>query len=341
MKKKNVQKVLGSFLFYARAIDMTILHALSAIASEQEKPTKKAIERIHQLLDCMATHPDAVVRFYASDMILNLHSDASYLSVGKGRNRAGGYFFLGSVPRDNQNIQLNGNIHIICAILKLVAASAAEAELGALFFNVQEARIIRLTLLELGHPQPPTPIHVDNITTVGIVNNNIKRQCSKAMEMIYFCLLDQKNNKYFKVYYKPGAENKGDYPSKAHIGAIHTHVRPYYLHTNISPRTLLRAYKPSSRQGCVETLGSTDYKGVPLPRIPKDRKLGKESYVSHQVNYATVQPRGQYKRSRRIAQFAAKIHMKIQRTRNWAIVRCAQQNTQLRWTPKKQEVIDQ
>ena len=131
---------------------------------------------MQQLLDYMATNSNALVRFYASDMILNLHSDASYLSAGQGRSRARGYVFLGSVPKDSQDIKLNGNIHITCAILKLVAAFAAEAELGALFFNAQEAKIIRLALLELEHPQPPTPVHVDNTTAVGIVNNTIKRQ---------------------------------------------------------------------------------------------------------------------------------------------------------------------
>jgi hypothetical protein len=50
-------------------------------------------------------------------------------------------------------------------------ASAAEAELGTLFLNAQEAKVIRLIVEELSHPQPPTPIHVDTITTVGIVNN--------------------------------------------------------------------------------------------------------------------------------------------------------------------------
>eukprot|EP00956_Cyclotella_meneghiniana_P010759 scaffold15068_cov99-Cyclotella_meneghiniana.AAC.1 len=78
---------------------------------------------------------------------------------------------MGSLPRDGQPIKLNGAISIICSILKFVASSAAEAELGALFLNAKEARIMRLTLHELGHPQPPTPIHVDNSTTVGIVNN--------------------------------------------------------------------------------------------------------------------------------------------------------------------------
>ena len=83
----------------------------------------------------MANNPNAIVRFYASDIILNLHSDASYLSAGQGRSRVGGYFFLGSIPRDNQGVQLNDNIHITYVILKLVVASAAEMELGALFLN--------------------------------------------------------------------------------------------------------------------------------------------------------------------------------------------------------------
>ena len=65
---------------------------------------------------------------------------------------------------------------ITCKILKLVASSAAEAELGALFVNTKEARILRLTLQELGHSQPLTPIHVNNTTAIGIVNNTIKQQ---------------------------------------------------------------------------------------------------------------------------------------------------------------------
>ena len=153
---------------------MTILTALNAIASEQAAPTERTMQRVHQFLDYMTTHPNAVIRFRASDMILNVHSDASYLSAGNARSRAGGYFFLGSLPTANSPIFLNGNIQITCSILKLVAASAAEAELGALFLNAREAKVLRLTLQELGHPQPPTLIHVDNSTAVEIVNNTVK-----------------------------------------------------------------------------------------------------------------------------------------------------------------------
>ncbi len=102
----------------------------------------------------MWTHPDAKICYRASNMILNIHSDASYLFPPCACSRAGGYFFLGSLPVDGDPIKLNGAIHITCTILKLVAALAAEAELGVLFLDAQEAKVLRLTLHKLGHPQP-------------------------------------------------------------------------------------------------------------------------------------------------------------------------------------------
>jgi hypothetical protein len=157
-------------------------------------------------------------------MVLNVHSDASYLSTPKARSQAGGYFFLGSLPRDGDPIRLNGIILVTCTILKLVAALAAEAELGALFLNAQEAKIMQLILTELGHPQPPTPIHINNTATVGIVNTTVEQQQSRAMEMRYFWLLDGEAQQQFKFYWQPGQENLSNYPSKHHPAKIHQHV---------------------------------------------------------------------------------------------------------------------
>jgi hypothetical protein len=89
----------------------------------------------------MWMHPDAIIRYRDSDMILNVHSDALYLSAPQACSRAGGYFFLGSIPQDGNPIKLNDAIHITCTILKLVTAFAAEAELGAIFLNAQEAKV--------------------------------------------------------------------------------------------------------------------------------------------------------------------------------------------------------
>jgi hypothetical protein len=253
--KKRIQQIVRSFLYYARAVDPTILMALSDIASQQNKPMEATMKRVNQFLDYMATNPIATIQYRASDMILNLPSDASYLSAAQARSRAGGYFFLGSTPIDNKPIKLNGAIHVQCTILKLVAASAAEAELGALFLNAQEAKVIRLILTEMGHPQPKIPIHIDNTTAVGIVNNTIKRQRSRAMETRYWWLLNAKAQDIFTFHYHAGLENLGDYPSKHHTADIHRHVRPYYVHQDNSPSYLPRAMKPSSQRGCAEILG--------------------------------------------------------------------------------------
>ena len=37
--KRCIQQIVGSFLYYARAVDPTILMALSAIAAQQSAPT--------------------------------------------------------------------------------------------------------------------------------------------------------------------------------------------------------------------------------------------------------------------------------------------------------------
>ncbi len=141
-QKKRIQQIVGSFLYYAQAVDPTVLMTLSEIASQQAAPTENTMECVNQLLDYMWTHPDAIIRYRASDMILNVHSDAPYLSAPKAHSHAGGYFFLGSIPQDGDPIKLNGAIHITCTILKLVTASAAEAELGALFLNAKEAKVL-------------------------------------------------------------------------------------------------------------------------------------------------------------------------------------------------------
>ena len=70
----------------------TIFSALSSIASEQTIATKTTMRRVIYLLDYSATHPDAVIMFRASDMVLNVHSDASFLSKKKAKSRMVEYF---------------------------------------------------------------------------------------------------------------------------------------------------------------------------------------------------------------------------------------------------------
>ena len=64
-----------------------------------------------------------------------------------------------------------------------VMSSAMESEVGAIFLAAKEAVPVRIVLEEMGHPQPPTPIQVDNSTAVGFCNDSIKDRRSKAIDM--------------------------------------------------------------------------------------------------------------------------------------------------------------
>ena len=266
---KEIQRVVGSILYYARAVDITVLMALSSIAIEQTKGTTSTMEKAKHLLDYLATHHDATIRYRASDMIMNVHSDASYLSESGARSRACGHFFMGWSPKDGDPIKLNGAFFTLCAILRFVVASAAEAELGALFLNCKEGMIFRMALEELGHPQPRTQIHCDNATAVGIANNTVKRQRSRSMDMRYFWVADKEAQDIYDVKWHPGQENLADYQSKHHTGAHHQAVRPWYLHEQSSPLVLPRANRPSTLKGCVGTLPQGYIRNVPLPQVPR------------------------------------------------------------------------
>jgi hypothetical protein len=78
---KPVKKIVGSILYYARTINMTVLMALSSIVTEQTKATDWTLERRMQFLDYLASNNPAKVRFHASDVIMNIHSDTLYLSA--------------------------------------------------------------------------------------------------------------------------------------------------------------------------------------------------------------------------------------------------------------------
>ena len=105
--------------------------------------------KVTQFLNYAATHPDAIVTYHASNMVLAGHSNASYLSESNARSRAGGHFFMSKNTTKPPN---NGAILTTAQIIKAVMSSAAEAKVGALYINCGEAVPARQTLEFMGHP---------------------------------------------------------------------------------------------------------------------------------------------------------------------------------------------
>ena len=89
----------------------------------------------------------------------------------------------------------NGAVLTIAQIIKVVMSSAAGAEIGALYINSREAIPQRHLLEEMGHPQPPTPIQINNTTALGVVTNTIQPKRTKDMDMRFHWLRCRKKSK--------------------------------------------------------------------------------------------------------------------------------------------------
>jgi hypothetical protein len=128
-------------------------------------------------------------------------------------------------------------------------ASTAEAVVGALFINAQDAVPILNTLIELGHPQPPTPIHTDNSTAAGFANDTIKQKRSKAMDMRFYWIKDREQQVQFLVHWRPGTDNLANYHTKHHSPSYHRLMRSTYLLPG--PSTMPKQQK--ALRGCVNS----------------------------------------------------------------------------------------
>ena len=211
-------------------------------------------------MDYLHTHPNAFVRYHASDMVLHVDSDAAYLVLPKARSRIAGYYYLSSHPNIKKHPKLNGAILVECKTLRHVVSSAAEAEVAGIYHNATKAIVIRRVLIALGHPQPPTPIKTDNSTATGFVYDNIHQKRSKSWDMQYYWLRDKMNQRLFNLYWDKGSNNHADYSTKHHPTSYHRATRNIYVHdkVNIMRQCLVSHHNTllntlSDVRGCVAT----------------------------------------------------------------------------------------
>ena len=112
--------------------------------------------------------------------------------------------------------------------MKNAVSSAAEAEIAGIFTNAKEAAPTKLTLEEMGHPQPPTEITTDNMTASGTLNKTFKQTRSKAIDMNHCWARDRIAQKQFKLKWERGINDLADHFTKHHSPAHHKKMRPMH-----------------------------------------------------------------------------------------------------------------
>jgi hypothetical protein len=150
------QGILGTLLYNVRTVDPTLLSPLSSLASQLSTATTVTMDTVSHLLDYCSTHPESTIRYYASDMQLKIHSDASYLSETKAKSHIGDSFYLCNIPNSSATPLTNGPLLCHTTVLKHVVSSVDKAEFGAVFVNSKEGTVTRTTLSEMGRKQDAT-----------------------------------------------------------------------------------------------------------------------------------------------------------------------------------------
>jgi hypothetical protein len=224
--KTRVQSIIGVLLYYARAVDGTMLGACNRIASQQANPTQKTLDAAHHLLGYAATYPNAKLEFRPSDMILRMDSDASYNSETGARSRASYCAWLGK--KDDPTFT-NGFIDVVSAIIPTVVSSASEAEYAALFITGKGGLPLRYTLNDIDCIQPPTIITTDNSVAKGISTGTCKVRRSKSIDMRYHWLRDRVALKDFDIVWHPGVDSLADFNTKIQPTSQVLKMRHHYV----------------------------------------------------------------------------------------------------------------
>jgi hypothetical protein len=175
----RLQEIVGSLLYYARAVDCTMLTAVNHIASEQSRPTQHVMDMAERFLQYAASYPAHEIVYKACDMVLHIQSDASFLSRSKSRSVAGGILYCdnadATASADKQAaaatdtsapttpalhkdkcitlpFPINGAIITLSRIIPGVPTSATEAEYAAAYISCKEGVYCRNILIALGYP---------------------------------------------------------------------------------------------------------------------------------------------------------------------------------------------
>ncbi len=200
-QKKLLQSVVGTLLYYSRAVDPSICTAVQELGSIQSKPSENDMLKMERLLQYVSKHRNNGIRFYASNMCLQFMSDASYLCQPRARSVFGCFNYLG-----DRNA-INGPISCGSWMISCVVALVAETELAGGFQAAQISVQHRRILHDLGYPPPPTLLRMDNTVALGLAQGSLNKKRSKSMDMRFFWLIDRVAQKQFIVDHIPGIWN--------------------------------------------------------------------------------------------------------------------------------------
>ena len=226
----RLRGIVGSILYYARAVDSTMLPAVTTLASLQARPTAAVMAQANRLLQYCFRYPSNRLILHACDMQLHVQSDASFNSRPRGRSVAGSFFYLGNHDHPEH---INGAVHCISKVIDVVVGSVGEAEYAALYIAGVEATSLQQMLQSLGYMQSPTTMLCDNKFAVGLGSSSVKAKHSKAIDVKFYWIRDRVRRKQFNLVWREGKLNLADFFTKPLPVKVHQQLMPFFVDCSV------------------------------------------------------------------------------------------------------------
>ena len=109
----RVQSINGTFLYYALALDPTMIPSIKNISACQYVPTQYIMEPFNQVMDYVSTHPNSTIRYHPSNLILMTDIDADYLVIPVSCSHIAGHYYFTNHMLDYSKGTPPQNVHIL------------------------------------------------------------------------------------------------------------------------------------------------------------------------------------------------------------------------------------
>jgi hypothetical protein len=180
--------------------------------------------RLQRLLGYVAAHPDGRKIFRASDMLIRVLSDASFLSRPNAGSVAGDLSYLELTGDDDW---VNHPISCHSTRIPVVCSFVAEVEYAGLYAAARIATEERKILANMGHPQPATPLFCDNEVAIGIAADTVSQRMSKAADMRLHWIRARARQGHFRVVFIRGISNVAEFFTTPLPVARHRVLAPF------------------------------------------------------------------------------------------------------------------
>jgi hypothetical protein len=257
----KLQQLTGTLLYYDRDVDPTLIMPINVLQTINSHTRHS--RQSHKTFELLQ-HSPWIKNTISFIWHYSTHSQWCFISLRRwSKKQVWGVILHGKRNKTSEKTHKRSNFDNI-KVLKHGISSAAEAEIGAVFINAKEGAVLRTTLEELGHKQPPTPMETDNTTTTGYSNGTILKKRTKAMGMPFYWIKDRVKQGQFDVYWGPGFQNVADYFTKHHLPAHHKRMRDIYIHADERPMNR-EGNRDYALWGCVNTSGQANAQIPPPP----------------------------------------------------------------------------